>query len=78
MRAALRPATGQPARMKRRRRCRDDLLDVLLEIRSAEERGDPMPPVQCLVGSSTGWTVVSDPDDDHTDERPADVRLPSV
>jgi hypothetical protein len=42
--------------MKRRRRRRDDLLDVLLELRAAGERGEPMPPVQHDDPAGTGWT----------------------
>jgi hypothetical protein len=59
--------------MKRRAKRRDDLLDVLLELRAAEERGDPMPPVQSEDGAATGWTDDRQARDDPPMESPGFV-----
>lgn len=58
--------------MKARRRQRNDLLDVLLEIRAAEEGGQPMPPIQSVDYARTGWTAT----DRETDRSPADALPP--
>jgi hypothetical protein len=58
--------------MKRRRRP-DDLLDVLLELRTAEERGDAMPPIQSEGGAGTGWTDDRQARDDPAMESPGFV-----
>ncbi len=53
--------------MKRRRRRRDDPLDVQLELRAAEKRGDRMTPLKDEDRATIGWAAAANSRDDFPD-----------